>query len=329
MTKRALILILSIICLLTGLKGEAQSQYSSLISKMETSLFGMEYNTQSDEMRLKRIEENVYGKASSSSINQRVNKLSTDLSVDVIDQQIKPKKDTFAEDDDDYKEPVEKADSSVNYPIINELEKKVFNKEFKTVDLNKRLSNLEQNVFKKNYNDDFNSRVDRLKTAVMPQKMANLNDNSDDTENDNIYRSDDIMEQKPLPNSNFSEDDDLLSDPLSQNNYQTPSYNSQNSVLDNYQQNADITVALSTMEKKVLKKSFPNDLVPNRLTRLELMMFHSTFVDDNEQTRIDRILSAYQAQKTAKKYDGNKFAQHMSAAMQVGAILLMILAAVL
>jgi hypothetical protein len=69
--------------------------------------------------------------------------------------------------------------------------------------------------------------------------------------------------------------------------------------------------------------------VSNRLTRLELNVFSSTFPDDDEQTRLGRIASAYQAKKTSHKYDSNKFAQHAATAMQVGAVLLMILAAIL
>ena len=110
---------------------------------------------------------------------------------------------------------------------------------------------------------------------------------------------------------------------------QAPSYNSNNSVLEDYQNDSDITISLGDLEKKVLKKSFPNDVVSNRLLRMELKIFNSTFTDDDQETRLDRISSAYQAQKTSKKYDSNKFAQHSAAAMQIGAILLMILAAIL
>ena len=167
------ILVFIFALLLLGVRCDAQSQYTAVLTKMETSLFGVTYGTQNDDVRLKRIEENVYGNASSSSISQRVNKLSKDLSADLIGQEIKPKKDTFAEDEDNKKETIPKADSNINYPAVDSLEKSVFNKEFKTTDINQRLSNLEQNVFKKTYADDLSSRVDRLKQAVMPQRVVN------------------------------------------------------------------------------------------------------------------------------------------------------------
>lgn len=309
MLKKLGILIYLVSFLFLGIRCEAQSQFSPILTKMENSLFGVDYSSQNDGARLKRIEEVVYGNVSSSPIPQRVNKLSQDLSADLIGQEIKPKRDSFAEDESAPKEVIPKADSSVNYPIVNEMEKRVFNKEFRTVEINQRLAKLEQNVFKKAYNDDLNSRVERLKSAIIPEKVASSAGLNNDDE-------DDIATQLSQLQDDFS-------------NSRVPNYNSQNSVLDNYQGDSDIVIPLAALEKKVLKKSFPDDTVSNRLTRLELNIFNSTFADEDEQTRFDRVASAYQAQKTSKKYDSNKFAQHTAAAMQVGAILLMILAAVL
>ena len=319
MSKRFGVLIFIFFFLFLGIKCDAQGQYSALITKMETSLFGIDYGTQSDEARLKRIEEVVYGESSSSAVAQRVKKLSNDLSVDLIGQEIKPKKDTFAEDGDSYKEPVAKADSSVNYPIVNNLEDKVFEKEFKSLDINQRLANLENNVFKKAYNDDLNSRVERLREAVMPERVA---DNPVENDEDgNLYIPDDIMSKNQSPQGNYYKTPSFAST--------IPDYNSNNSVLDDYESNPDIAIPLAQLEKAALKKSFPNDTTSNRLSRLELNIFQSTFADDDEQTRLDRVASAHQAQKTSKRYDNNKFAQHMSAAMQIGALLLVVLAAVL
>lgn len=314
MLKQFGILFLLLFFLFLGIKCDAQGQYCSLITKMETSLFGIDYSEQSDEARLKRIEDTVYGKSYSNPVRERIKKLSDDLSADLIGQQIQPKKDTFAEDADSYNEEIPKADSSVNYPIVNNLEDKIFNKEFKSIDINQRLANLENNIFKKTYNDDLNSRVERLKLAVMPEKITSNTDESYDNRNNNFYAPEDIMSTRS---------------PLQNNYYKAPDYNSNNSVLDYYESNPDIVIPLAELEKLKLKRSFPDDTVSNRLTRLELSIFQSTFADDDEQTRLDRISSAHQAQKTSKKYDNNKFAQHMSTAMQVGAILLVILASVL
>jgi hypothetical protein len=314
MLKHFGILILIIYLFLPGIKSNAQNQYAAIITKMENSLFGIEYSTQNDDTRLKRLEDAVYGTISTDSISQRVTKLSKDLSADVMGQEIKAKRDTFEQEQDSYKEVIPKADSSVNYPIVNNLEQQVFNKEFKNEDINKRLANLENNVFKKNYSDDLNSRVERLKSALIPDRLA-----SNSQDNNNFYPQDDIESLSP-PYSNDN------------NNFYTPTipqYNYNNSVLDPYNSNPDITIPLAQLEKATLKKSFPNDTASNRLTRMELKIFNSAFTDDGEQDRLDRIASAHQAQKSAKRYDSNKFAQHMSTAMQIGAILLVVLAAVL
>lgn len=320
MLKRYQILFLTLIILHWGLQVNAQSQYAPVLTKMEKSLFGVDFSSQNDEARVKRIEENVYGAPSASPMPTRISKLSQDLSVDLIGKEIKPKKDTFEDPEDSIKEEIPKADSNVNYPVVNKLEQKVFGREVKNPDINQRLANLEQKVFKKTYSDDLNSRVDRLKQAVAPEMLANKN-TDDDAESTYIPDSDDILGQNSA--DNFS-----AASPIQDGDDFTPSYNSQK-FRDNFQGSSDIAIPLAAVEKRVLKKSFPDDTVGNRLTRLELNVFHSTFVDDDPETRLDRIASAYQAKKTSKKYDSNRFAQHAAAAMQIGAILLMILAAVL
>lgn len=336
MLKQICTLFLIIMSLGLGTICRAQSQFSTTLTRMEKSLFGVDYSAQADDARLKRIEQNVYGQASNSaSVSQRVDKLSKDLSADLMGQEIKPTKDTFNDEEKIYEEKAPKADSNINYPIVDSLEKQVFKRDYKTDDINQRVSKLEQNVFKKTYSDDLSSRVDRLRTAIMPQRVAQANDGYDDEESDYSYipgNSTGSASGLDTSQSNYGDDygdgtnyNGLL--PGYQKN--APVYNSNNGVLDSYQSDSSITIPLASIEKKVLKKSFPNDTVSNRLTRLELVVFNSQFTDDDEQTRLDRIASAYQAKKTAKKYDNNKYSQHMATAMQVGAFLLMILAAVL
>lgn len=297
----------------------AQSQFSASLTRMEKSLFGIDYSAQNDDARLKRIEEVVYGKVSSTAVSQRVSKLSQDLSADLMGQEIKPQKDTFAESEDAYSERVPKADSSVNYPVVNNLEQKVFHKEFKSMEINQRLANLENNVFKKSYNDDLNSRVERLKSALMPEKVAE-SESPDYDYDDNSSAPEDILSPNaPLGRSYFGPGF----------NQAIPSLNSPSNLMGEYSPAAGLDVSLGALEKSVLNKSFPDDTISNRLTRLELRVFNSSFVDDDEQARFDRVASAHQAKKTSKKYDGNKASQRMSTAMQIGAILLMVLAAVL
>lgn len=329
--------ILVLIFLSIRLNAFAQSQYSPILSKMEKSLFGMDYSAQSDADRVTRIENSVYGAPSSKALGQRVGKLSKDLSADLMGQEIKPKSDTFAQDDDSPQELREKADKSVNYPIVNALEDKVFNKEFREIDVDQRVAKLEQKVFSKNYNDDLSSRVDRLRNAVLPQRVADSDYSDEDSDSGSppLYPS---ASPSDIPSYSHDTPDMLSQDAFSGPSLYSrptgsaaaiPSYNSNNSVLDPYSSNTDITIPLASIEKRVLKQSYPDDTVQNRLSRLEQQIFNSNFEEDDEQARLDRITSAYRAQKSSKRYDGNKFSQHMSTAVQIGAILLMILAAVL
>lgn len=332
MQKRLGILIIILVFLIFGGSCFAQSQFSASLTRMEKSLFGVDYSAQTDDARIKRIEEVVYGKASNSPTQARMNKLSKDLAADLMGQEIKPKRDTFEEEQDSVKEPVLKADSSVNYPMVDKLEDKVFHKSFKNVEINQRLASLEQKIFNKTYNDDLSTRVDRLKSSVMPDYMASSDNSSDINEDSsNSYNPEDIIKpsKDDFTSENYDYDDPDMSSNNADNNLKIPSFNNHNSVLDSYQSNADISVPLSALERTVLKKSFPDDTISNRLSRLELRIFNSTFIDDDPETRVDRIASAYQAKKTSKKYESNRTTQHISTAVQIGAVLLMILAAIL
>lgn len=317
--KRLITTLFICILITTSQCVEAQGQFSETLTKLENSLLGLDYKNQTDIQRLNRLEETVYGSTSKSSIQQRVSKLSADMSADLIGKEIKAKKDTFDEEDSSYDEPIPKEDSSVSYPMVDALERTTFKQEFKGLDVKQRLSQLEQKIFKKAYSDDLNTRVERLKTAVLP-KNNNLN-RSEYEDSDYEYFNDDNSNET---SSKF--DSDLITQNAPLNH---PDYNQNKSVLDPYENNADLTVGLAALEKKILRRSYPNDPVQARLVRLEGKVFKSTFTEDDEQTRIDRIASAYQAQKTSGRYDNNKFSQKMATAMQVGAFLLMILAAVL
>ena len=97
----------------------------------------------------------------------------------------------------------------------------------------------------------------------------------------------------------------------------------------NYSARPPKKASLSTVEKKLMKQNFSKDTMENRLARVESYMFGTVFDKDDTQTRLDRISSAYNAQKSAGKYDSNKFAQNMTAGVQIGMLILMVLACIL
>ena len=289
------------------------SQYTSQLDKLENSVFGFTYSDD-DTSRLTRLEQTIYGEGKSGDISKRISALNKDMSADLIGQEIEPVEDTFADKDmyvpeeqfaRDYVAP---AAANVDYPSINELEKSVFKKEFKSKNIDDRLSALEKETFGQSYvNDAFFDRVDRLQAKIKPKSF---------------------MENALAQSSNSYFDGDII--PLDKD-YNLEEYGSPSFDYDEYnaRHQAPSRVNLASVERSMFKKSFTKEEIDTRLTRLENTMFGTTFEDDTQQNRINRIASAYKAQKTANKYDSNKFTQNMAAATQIGMLILMILACVL
>ncbi len=302
------------LCIILSINGCAvASQYSQIIDKIENSLYGFTYTTADDISRLDRIEQSVYGQAKSNKpVSERVAKLNKDMSAELIGHEITPKEDTFAEEDD-YRETIAEesmppAGANVDYPSVNELEKKLFKQEFKKQDLNSRLAKLEKEALGQTYEKDaFATRVERLQAKIKPDSLMN---NSIAQDSNEYFDGESIPLDK---NYNLSE-------------YQPPefdydAYNARNQ--------KPVRINLASVEKTIFKQSFNQDSMDNRLARLESTMFGTTFDADSESDRLRRISSAYKAMKTASKYDSNKFSQNMATAMQIGTLLLMILACVL
>ncbi len=290
------------------------SQYGTILDNLENSLYGFTYTTSDDASRLSRIEESVYGQSRANKpINERISSLKKDMSADLIGQEISPKEDTFAEDEYKYndklaQEKLPPPGANVDYPSVNALEKQVFNQEFKTQDLNSRLANLEKKTLGKTFETDaFSSRVERLQAKIQPEELM---------ENKLANASDDFYEDTTIPLDKT---------------YKLDEYQPQGFDYDTYNKhdNKPEKINLASVEKSIFKHSFNNENMNNRLARLESTMFGTTFDTDTQEDRLRRISSAYKAQKTANKYDSNKFSQNMATAMQIGTILLMILACVL
>ncbi len=321
-------LIIFLVLLLTCQSANA-GQYTSTLDKIENSLFGFTYSNESETARVNRIEENVYGKSSTAQMPNRIAKLKKDLSVDQMGKEITPTEDTFATPEDSWvfaKEPVES--TKIDYPVINELEKEVFKKEFKEQNIKTRLSNLEKKTLGKTYeNDDLSSRVDRLKAEVRPQTfMANgMQQQENNYYNDTIGKMDQNYHLDQYGSPNF--DYDMYNN--RNNNFSFPQE-------DDYMSSSKPNVFkpskpmnLSGIEKALYKTKYENEPVATRLSRIESSVFGTNFANDSESERIARISSAINAQKTAKRYDSNRFGQNMATAMQIGTIILMVLACIL
>ena len=317
------IILLSLVISCTSVYAASNNK---ILDNIENSLFGFTYASEGEITRLNRIEESVYGKASTGQTQARIAKLKKDLAADLMGQEIEPKEDTFADEDDSWvfaKEPAEAA--KMDYPAINELEKEVFKKEYKDQNIKTRLSNLETKTFGKTYDkDDLSTRVDRLKAEIKPKNfMSNMiaqqeNDlyNGDIGRLDENYHLDsygapsfDYDSYNRNKGMTYSDYDDMMS-------YQPPSKPSK-------------PLNISAIEKFLYKKKFESESMPQRLSRIESSVFGTTFPDDANSERIARISSAINAQKTAKRYDSNRFSQNVATAVQIGTLILMVLACIL
>lgn len=306
--KKIIVISAIIFCFnITGVNAQ-----NTTLDKIENTLYGFQYESQSDTERLARIEESVYGQVNSGSNAQRIAKLEKDLAANLMGQEIDPVEDTFAEQDET-EEMIAKG-ANINYPAVNELEQHVFKQEFRDKDLKERLAALEQKTFGKTYSDDFSTRVDRLKAEIKPRSLmdnAIAQSSNDYYAEEAVHLDENYRLSEYNPPSKFSYED----------------YNSRNHTFPFANKNR--TMNLSAMENAVLSRSFPNDSTETRLSRLESQMFGTIFSDDEQEERIKRLSSAYKAQKTATRYDSNRFSQNMATAMQIGTILLMVLACIL
>ena len=85
---------------------------------------------------------------------------------------------------------------------------------------------------------------------------------------------------------------------------------------------------MDMLEKEVFGQKYSNEPVKMRLARLENSVFQKTF-SGSEDARIQRLLATTTAKKTARYYDNNKLMQHLNTGIQIGGIILMVLAMIL
>ena len=276
---------------------------TELITKIENNIFGFDYSNDKINNRVERLEKTIYGKSSSGDINKRITKLSGDVSADVIGLEIEPTHDTFLAEEN------EKEDNSVSYPIVDEIEQKLFNKTYKNRDFHTRIVTIEKKLFGKIYDvDDYSVRMDRIKSKMMPDIIAQKEKENFDNFGDGSYYDHDTLSSLDFSKGKLRR----LKMPFGQNKYSRPYTNFGNLSPDYY---ADDFNNNSQLEEE--------------LAQLEYDTFGTEFSNESTQSRIKRLNSVSKAKKSSKKYDSQKFSQHMSTAMEIGAMILMILAMVL
>ena len=180
-------------------------------------------------------------------------------------------------------------DALANYPSVDKLEQQYFSKTYKNENIYARLDRLEKKVMGKTSSKSLNERVLDL------QERSGVSVK--------LAKEEDIPYTKA--NSGYT--------------YSSKDYN--------YYSAADPVIA--TLEQKLLKNTYENEPVSKRLSRLEYKIFGQNFDDDNDSTRLERIKSVIKASKSGSEYKANKFAKYAATGIQIGGIILLILAMIL
>ena len=308
MLKKLFVLLI----LILGLSVYSADSTSTTLSKLEDVTFGIDYSNEKPESRLSRLEKNIYGESKTGSIKTRLDKINKDIAGDVIGEEITPTKDTFMNEED-----IIASDGTENYPILNEIEQKLFNKSSPEKSLHSRIVNIEKKLFNKSYDtEDYYTRVERIKAEYYNQNPPIANN----WDNDNY--GDSYSNDYTAYNNTEPDIQSYYTPPTMRNwNNRDSAPYSTYSPTDEYE--------LAALEEKILKNTYPNESVNERLSRLENKVFETDFFYDDAKIRIDRLASVSKAKKSSHRYDNNKFYSKLNTAMTIGSMVLMVLAFIL
>ena len=274
------------------------------ISVIEKELFSAEYGERPVTARLSAIEKFLYGKQNSGTDIQRLQKIKETTGINPTPVKVaqNPSQYEFSQNSPKsggkniYDYPSSSANyassPNVSYPIVDKMEEKVFGKTFKDKDITERLAKLEQKTFGKISDKDLNARTDMLKASILAHKQEKITYGND-------Y------------------------EPHVQRNYHGQIPGNERAITE-----SDYNYGLSTAERLVFGDSRPGESRERRLSNLEKKIFHKTFENEPSSQRLERVVAAAAGQKTARGgYD--KWEKYLSTGIQVGGILLMILAMIL
>lgn len=296
---------------------------SARLNEIEKSYYGYTFSG-SNVSRLNRIEKDLYGTNSSKSPKERAEMIYKDLSLGANTGAAAP---VGQNSPPQSTQPVDigpKAEAGIKYPVVDKLEQKVFKKSYENEDIYVRLSRLEKQVFKKESTLSLNERVDALRDKLLGGSQlaaVDIDPSSEEIilENGQKYRDDSIFDKSDSNYNYYSYENSKNRIPEIQS--RTDDNRGNDEV---YAQNYDLDI----LEKQLFGKRYASELPSKRLARLENQLFQRTFNDDDE-ARIQRLLAVTTAQKTSQEYDSNKWARRLNTGIQIGSILLMVLAMIL
>ncbi len=282
------ILLTVLIIIILPLKSEAFMSASDTLSVVENNLFGYDYKNDTEASRLDRIEMQIYGSKKSGNVESRLDNIKNDTGISISEKNKSAKAEGKQNQQAD--NPALKEDASVDYPIVDKMERTIFNTTYKKDNIYARLDRLEDKVFSKRNNDDLNTRVDKLASVIQPKSKRNSKEQTYTAKELDTYYSKSGLE------------------PVN---------------------SGSLPFQLAALEQDLLKNDYAGENNSKRLSRLEEKLFSRTFANDNDTTRFQRIMVAYDAKKQSYLYDNNRKMQNMATMTQLSGILLMILAILL
>lgn len=297
---------------------------SAKLNEIEKNYYGYTFKG-TNTSRLNRLENALYGASSSKPQKDRADKIYKDLNLGINTGAASPI--TQNNTPEHYQQPEDigpKAEVGIQYPVVDKLEQKVFKKSYENEDIYIRLSRLEKHVFKKESTLSLNERVDALRDKLLGGSQlaaVDIDPSSEEIvlENGQKYIDDNQFDKQDSTYNYYSYEGSKNHIPEIQS--KTDDYRAND---ETYSQNYDLDI----LEKQLFGKRYASELSSKRLARLENQLFQRTFSDDDE-ARIQRLLAVTTAQKTSQEYDSNKWARRLNTGIQIGSILLMVLAMIL
>ncbi|MFH0702015.1 MAG: hypothetical protein V2B14_00550 [bacterium] len=163
------LILISVLILFVCLRVEAFDD-KDYISNIEQNLFNAQFQNDSVNNRLNRIEINAFGKASADTYQQRIQRLKNTFK---NQYQVVSKTPVST--------PALSNEPQIDPYIIDELENKVLSRSFSNENINRRIERLEIIMFNRNFNETWDERVNRLYSVV----FGNQNESSASTKTNN------------------------------------------------------------------------------------------------------------------------------------------------
>lgn len=205
--------------------------------------------------------------------------------------------------------------------VLNKIEGSIFGVQYSKQSDTERLNRIEQNVYGKISSEkNIKLRIQKLSEDISADVFGQEIQPKEDT-----FAQDEPIHiegsQIADNNASYSTEDVEYSDYSQPKDFEYQKNMPKYEPKMNFAQNTDEKV-LKNLEKKFLKREYSEDNIERRISRLEYGLFNTNFTEDNVETRLDRLSSVYAAQKSSKKYDS--MSKHLSTAVQIGTMLLMV-----